>query len=1076
MSTDLPGAGAIDREHPWPGLDSFTEAMRPYFHGRDDEVAELARRVQRRLLTILFGQSGLGKTSLLRAGLVPRLRELGYCPVYVRIDYSAEAPTPSQQVKAAILAATRDAGAWTQPGVATQGESLWEFLHHRDDVLRNEAGKVLTPLLIFDQFEEVFTVAQGDADAQRRAAAFLGDLADLCENRAPAELEARMEADETLAERFDFTRSDYRVLIALREDYLAQLESLKVSMPSVTQNRMRIARMSGPQALAAVTGPGREIVSVEVAEAIVRFVAGAVELDEAEVEPALLSLVCRELNVARLAQGQAQISADVLAGSRDTILRDFYERTLADQPPRVRHFIEDELVTDSGYRESVAEERAQRAFAAAGAPQALDTLVDRRLLRIEERLDRRRVELTHDVLCSMVVASREQRREREALEKAEAQVAEQRAQARAAHKALVRARQIAAGSAALAILAIAGALFGYFSMKRAQHAEALASTTRQQAEAGRGEAEKLVSYLLDDFQRELRPIGRVDIVADLARRAIAYYDGLPADLHTPETTRNRALALVRYGSALSGQSKLSEADKVMTEAVTILQDLHAQGDASEATTVGLAQGLTARSRLAGDQGDFAGARTWARQAVDTLQPLVTHASPSVAAQRSYGDALMALGWSQGQISDAQEIVAGPERIATLEKAREAYRSIASSNTTDLAAADSFASASALAADASMQFGRSEEALRVGQEAVDAATRVLEHRAFDASALSARALANATLCVVYMIELDPRGGTAPCQASIEDEEALTRLDPRNAGAWNGVAMVSGNVGMSLWSMGDIDGARRVLLQGLDARTHLVEFGSLAGTLIGAAGTLVTVEAQAGNRAGAQRAVAELALLEEAALRSVPEGSNSRILLKASTAQMAAAMPWGFGDYAATQAAAAAIARSLRAIHPADDGEKVSVAIQLVAALDLEANAEIGAGNFAAAAATLAQARALRPLVPADRLDQRRLVAAESASAAWAAARLGKFDEARALIEPVLAFQRELARRNRSDVTQHLELANALFVAAQADAGKRDALLAEAAAVLARLPQPFAQTRDVSELRQRIAKSRAGVRKQ
>ena len=44
------------------------------FHGRDEEAAELARRVQRKNLTVLFGQSGLGKTSLLRAGLVPRLR------------------------------------------------------------------------------------------------------------------------------------------------------------------------------------------------------------------------------------------------------------------------------------------------------------------------------------------------------------------------------------------------------------------------------------------------------------------------------------------------------------------------------------------------------------------------------------------------------------------------------------------------------------------------------------------------------------------------------------------------------------------------------------------------------------------------------------------------------------------------------------------------------------------------------------------------------------------------------------------------------------------------------------------
>ncbi len=87
---------AVDAEHPWLGLASFTEATRGYFHGREEEVAELARRVQRTLLTVLFGQSGLGKTSILRAGIVPRLRPEGFCPVYVRIDYSADAPSPSR--------------------------------------------------------------------------------------------------------------------------------------------------------------------------------------------------------------------------------------------------------------------------------------------------------------------------------------------------------------------------------------------------------------------------------------------------------------------------------------------------------------------------------------------------------------------------------------------------------------------------------------------------------------------------------------------------------------------------------------------------------------------------------------------------------------------------------------------------------------------------------------------------------------------------------------------------------------------------------------------------------------------
>jgi len=130
---------AIDPEHPWLGLFSYSEETLAYFHGREEETAELCRRVQRKSLTVLFGQSGLGKTSLLRAGVVPRLRKEGYCPVYVRVDYAPESPRPSEQIKQAIFRATAESGHWTRPGTAIEGESLWEFLHHRGDLLRDSA-------------------------------------------------------------------------------------------------------------------------------------------------------------------------------------------------------------------------------------------------------------------------------------------------------------------------------------------------------------------------------------------------------------------------------------------------------------------------------------------------------------------------------------------------------------------------------------------------------------------------------------------------------------------------------------------------------------------------------------------------------------------------------------------------------------------------------------------------------------------------------------------------------------------------------------------------------------------------
>ncbi len=843
--------------------------------------------MQRKLLTILFGQSGLGKTSILRAGIVPRLRPEGYCPVYVRIDYSPDSPAPTEQIKQAIFRATQAAGAWTQPGTAVSGESLWEFLHHRDDVLRDASGKTLIPLLIFDQFEELFTLAQSDDFGRQRAAQFIEDLADLVENRAPKALEAKMDRDESAVERFDFTRGDYRILIALREDYLAHLEGLKGSMPSISQNRMRLARMTGAQALSAVLKPGGKLVSEEVAGSIVRFIAGGAELANAEVEPALLSLICRELNNARIAQGRSEISADLLAGSRDTILTDFYERALADQPPGVRQFIEDNLLTESGHRESLAEERVQKGLAAAGArPDALATLVNRRLLRIEERLDVRRVELTHDVLCGVVRASRDLRLEREARDEAERKLAAQRERELATRKALVRARQIAAVCAVLAVAAAGSAVFGYFGMKRAQEAELKAQETRQLAEQARGEAEKLIVYLLDDFYLELEPVGRLDIVAELAKRALNYYNELPPELRTAETERNRALALVRYGAALRNLSRLDEGGKALTEAVAILEKLREQGDTSEITAIGLGLGLAAQARIADSLNQYAEAGKFSERAEAVLQPLMAAPTPSVPLRRAYGSVMIYRGFPQLRSDDLDQ------SVTSLEASRQAFKSIDNLAFTDLAAAAGYAEATGWQMDAIRSQGRLADAERIGEEGAQVAGRVLEKRPAYMGALRARALINVNLADIESDQLHLTRSLALGDAGTRDWEDFLKLDPSNVIAWNNLASVYERNAYSLFRLGRINEGRDLLVAAaaVEKRTKMSAF--FAVNMIFPNGFLAQFEADTGNPAKAQAALAEVHRLAKIADRPGESGAASLKMLEAGFRIVVPQANWDF----------------------------------------------------------------------------------------------------------------------------------------------------------------------------------------
>src|SRR3954467_11665582 len=106
---------AVDPDNPWPGLSSFTEETRTLFFGRDKETDELSRLLRRETLTVLFGQSGLGKSSLLQAGLFPLLRENDHLPLYLRLDHNSLAAPLAEQVKAALHAAFAAAKADAPP-------------------------------------------------------------------------------------------------------------------------------------------------------------------------------------------------------------------------------------------------------------------------------------------------------------------------------------------------------------------------------------------------------------------------------------------------------------------------------------------------------------------------------------------------------------------------------------------------------------------------------------------------------------------------------------------------------------------------------------------------------------------------------------------------------------------------------------------------------------------------------------------------------------------------------------------------------------------------------------------------
>jgi len=211
---------------------------------------------------------------------------------------------------------------------------------------------------------------------------------------------------------------------------------------------------------------GAPLLAPGVEDRILKFVAGGDDDAEMTVAPALLSLVLRELNERRLVRGpEAKITPDLLDVEQQKIFEDFYLRTIQNFPVGLRIFIEDKLLTTTGYRDSCA---LDDALSCPDVTQPiLNELVNRRLLAYEDRHHARRVELTHDVLIPVIKASRDTRHAREALAQAEKQ------QREAYEKATV-ARQRLAVVTVLLVFAVAGAIYGWLQAHRAEIAAQMA--------------------------------------------------------------------------------------------------------------------------------------------------------------------------------------------------------------------------------------------------------------------------------------------------------------------------------------------------------------------------------------------------------------------------------------------------------------------------------------------------------------------------------------------------------------------------------------------------------------------------
>ena len=494
---------------PYRGLDAFGDSQLDglLFFGRERETEVTTANLLASRLTVLYGPSGVGKSSLLRAGVARRVRELGARravgrgPDLACVVFAAWADDPGRRLAEAIEETVRPLVSPTALA-PPEGARLADVAEHWSGVLDGDV------CIVLDQLEEYFVYHEHATGAD----SFTEQLSELV------------------------TRPGVRanVLLALRDDELARLGVLKDRVPHIFANARRLDRLDRDSARAAILGPlqrrnelepMRDPVDIEpeLVEAVLDETAVASQPNR--IEAPYLQLVMQRVWEAETSTGSRALRLATLRelGGAEAIVREHLDRALSALDPEqqaaaARMF--EHLVTPSGTK--IAHRDSDlAAFARIGVADGtsvLEALNRERILRpLDDDGAGGRYEIFHDVLAQAVL---EWGRRREVL----------------GERDLARRRQ-------RRLLALAGAALLAVVVMIAVTAYALTQRGDARAQARRASASALASDAVASLPVD--PQRSLSLAVDAARREA-----------TPETegVLRTALMAARERAVLRGNS------------------------------------------------------------------------------------------------------------------------------------------------------------------------------------------------------------------------------------------------------------------------------------------------------------------------------------------------------------------------------------------------------------------------------------------------------------------------------------------------------------------------------------------
>lgn len=416
----------------YPGPVPFEASDRQLFFGRQRDIDRLAQLIQLERMVVLFGKSGMGKTSLLNAGVVPQLKDSNpkLKEMFVRVRRAIpNDPLTLRQIFSQHIEDLPNAfpllDKLAEELPDQEANSIWtQFKRYQ---LAHGTDK--TYLIVFDQFEEFFTHPTAEIDS------FLRELSELFYTTVPqayrdAILKLSREGTKLTDETVNllFAPIQVKIVFSLRIENLSEMTRLAPYFPSILSTTHQLNTLQKEEAEAAIIGPAQmsgdfDSPPFAFAPAALDSVFDALfDKERKQIECFQLQIVCEYLaSVARQKGARADsmiVFTVVELGDLKKVYEDYYLRQInklkTEERVLAQLVLEKELLINDQrylkYSQAIEDETG-------ATPELLEKLVNSNLIRAEVLPGGKYYEISHDQFIPALKKARQAREDDERLQR-----------------------------------------------------------------------------------------------------------------------------------------------------------------------------------------------------------------------------------------------------------------------------------------------------------------------------------------------------------------------------------------------------------------------------------------------------------------------------------------------------------------------------------------------------------------------------------------------------------------------------------------------------------------------------------